>query len=98
MRSTPASAATSPRRWAASLTDLSIHHQVVVITHSPQVASRAHRHYFVYKTDKQGAERTITQVRELNKEQRVKAIATMLSQNPPSNSALKNARELIEAV
>ena len=42
----------------------------------------AHRHYFVYKTDKQGAERTITQVRELNKEQRVKAIATMLSQNP----------------
>ena len=80
------------------LTDLSTHHQVVVITHSPQVASRAHRHYFVYKTDKQGAERTITQVRELNKEQRVKAIATMLSQNPPSDSALKNARELIEAV
>ena len=80
------------------LTDLSAHHQVVVITHSPQVASRAHRHYFVYKTDKQGAERTITQVRELNKEQRVKAIATMLSQNPPSDSALKNARELIEAV
>ena len=80
------------------LTDLSAHHQVVVITHSPQVASRAHRHYFVYKTDKQNADRTITQVRELNKEQRVKAIATMLSQNPPSDSALKNARELIEAV
>ncbi|CAH1000189.1 DNA repair protein RecN [Neolewinella maritima] len=80
------------------LTDLSAHHQVVVITHSPQVASRAHRHYFVYKTDKQDAERTITQVRELNKEQRVKAIATMLSQNPPSDAALKNARELIEAV
>ena len=80
------------------LTDLSRHHQVVVITHSPQVASRAHRHYFVYKTDKQGVERTITQVRELDKEDRVTAIATMLSQDPPSDSALENARELIEAV
>ncbi|MCP9235029.1 DNA repair protein RecN [Lewinella sp. JB7] len=79
------------------LTDLSAHHQVVVITHSPQVASRAHRHYFVYKTDKQDADRTITRVRELDREERVRAIATMLSQNPPSNAALKNARELIEA-
>ncbi|WP_116105770.1 DNA repair protein RecN [Lewinella sp. IMCC34191] len=80
------------------LTDLSRHHQVVVITHSPQVASRAHRHYFVYKTDKQDADRTITRVRELDGDERVRAIATMLSQNPPSESALKNARELIEAV
>ena len=79
------------------LTDLSRHHQVVVITHSPQVASRADRHYFVYKTDKQGAERTITRVRELDRDERVRAIATMLSQNPPSASALVNARELIEA-
>ena len=79
------------------LTDLSKHHQVVVITHSPQVASRAHRHYFVFKTDKADAERTITQVRELDFEERVDIIARMLSQNPPSASALKNARELIEA-
>ncbi|THH41283.1 DNA repair protein RecN [Neolewinella litorea] len=86
------------QRMGRILTDLSRHHQVVVITHSPQVASRAHRHYFVYKTDKSDADRTITQVRELNGDERVTAIATMLSQNPPSESALKNARELIEAV
>ncbi|MBC6995333.1 DNA repair protein RecN [Neolewinella lacunae] len=78
------------------LTDLSRHHQVVVITHSPQVASRADRHYFVYKQDKEGVERTITRVRELNAEERVRSIAVMLSQNPPSESALTNARELIE--
>jgi DNA repair protein RecN (Recombination protein N) len=78
------------------LTDLSRHHQVVVITHSPQVASRADRHYFVYKQDKEGVERTITRVRELNREERVRSIAVMLSQNPPSESALVNARELIE--
>ena len=79
------------------LTDLAQHHQVVVITHSPQVASRADRHYFVYKRDKKGADRTITQVRELNKEERIRSIAVMLSQNPPSDSALVNARELVEA-
>ncbi|WP_116124184.1 DNA repair protein RecN [Lewinella sp. IMCC34183] len=86
------------QRMGRILTDLSKHHQVVVITHSPQVASRAHRHYFVYKTDKSDADRTITRVRELDRDERVRAIATMLSQNPPSESALKNAKELIEAV
>lgn len=79
------------------LTDLSQHHQVVVITHSPQVASRADRHFFVYKQDKADADRTITRVRELSREERVRSIAVMLSQNPPSDSALTNARELIDA-
>ncbi|SER26603.1 DNA repair protein RecN [Neolewinella agarilytica] len=78
------------------LTDLSQHHQVVVITHSPQVASRADRHFFVYKQDKEGVERTITRVRQLDQDERIRSIAVMLSQNPPSDSALKNARELIE--
>lgn len=78
------------------LTDLSRHHQVVVITHSPQVASRADRHYFVYKQDHKDAARTITKVRELDQEERIRSIAVMLSQNPPSDSALENARELVE--
>ena len=77
------------------LRDLSSHHQVVVITHSPQVAARADEHLFVYKKDDQ--ERTKTKVRVLQKEERIRAIATMLSQNPPSDSALENARELIGA-
>ena len=79
------------------LTDLSHHHQVVVITHSPQVASRADRHYFVYKQDREDADRTITKVRELDREERIRSIAVMLSQNPPSESALSNARELVDA-
>lgn len=79
------------------LTELAEHHQVVVITHSPQVASRADRHYFVYKQDKDGVDRTITRVRELNKEERIRSIAVMLSQNPPSDAALSNAKELVEA-
>ena len=77
------------------LRQLSDHHQVVSITHSPQIASKANAHYFVYKKDTE--ERTITKVKALSKEERIRAIATMLSSNPPSNSALENARELVES-
>lgn len=77
------------------LNDLSQHHQTVVITHSPQVASRADRHFFIYKTEEAGSNRTTTKLRQLNDDERVRAIATMLSQSPPSDSALENARELI---
>jgi DNA repair protein RecN (Recombination protein N) len=75
------------------LRQLSNEHQVVTITHSPQVASKADRHYFVFKVDK--PERTVTNVRLLSNDDRVRAIAVMLSQSPPSESALVNARELL---
>ena len=75
------------------LRKLSNEHQVVVITHSPQVASKADAHYFVYK--KVDGERTKTKVRALDKDERVRAIATMLSTSPPSDSAIENAKELL---
>lgn len=75
------------------LRNLSNEHQVVTITHSPQVASKADRHYFVFKVDK--PERTVTNVRLLSNEDRIRAIAVMLSQSPPSDSAMENARELL---
>ncbi|GJM35331.1 MAG: DNA repair protein RecN [Saprospiraceae bacterium] len=75
------------------LRSLSNQHQVTVITHSPQVASKADAHYFVYKKEK--TDRTVTNVRLLSEDERVRAIATMLSQSPPSESALENARELL---
>ncbi len=77
------------------LRNLAARHQVVSITHTPQVAARADRHYFVYKQVE--GTRTITQVRALNNEERVRAIAVMLSGNPPSPSALKTAEELVAA-
>lgn len=75
------------------LRSLSNQHQVVVITHSPQVASRADTHYFVYKQVRD--DRTVTGVRLLSDDERVTSIATMLSQNPPSESAIRNAKELL---
>lgn len=82
-------------RMGNILRKLSNQHQVVTITHSPQVASKADAHYFAYKVEKD--DRVITKVRELNKDERIRAIATMLSQNPPSDAAIENARQLIEA-
>lgn len=75
------------------LRQLSNHHQVVVITHSPQVASKADAHYFVYK--KVSGNSTATKVKLLDEEERVRSIAVMLSTNPPSEAALANARELM---
>jgi DNA repair protein RecN (Recombination protein N) len=80
-------------RMGHILRKLSDQHQVVTITHSPQVASRADKHYFVFK-DPSG-ERTLTRVKELNKEERINELAIMLSQNPPSISAIENAKELM---
>lgn len=82
-------------RMGHILRRLSRQHQVVSITHSPQIASQADTHYFVYKKDTE--ERTLAKLRLLNNEERIRAIATMLSQNPPSDAALNNARELIAA-
>jgi DNA repair protein RecN (Recombination protein N) len=78
------------------LQKLASHHQIVVITHSPQVAAKAEKHYFVYKTHKE--DRTFTNVRPLSTDERVRSIAVMLSQNPPSESAIANAKELLAAV
>jgi len=74
---------------------LSNHHQVVSITHSPQISSKADVHYFVHKRVKE--DRTVTAVKELTHEERVRTIAMMLSQNPPSAAALENARDLLSA-
>ena len=63
------------------------------ITHSPQIAAKADKHYFVHKNDK--ADRTVTAVKELNQEERIIEIAKMLSGNPPSSAAIENAKELM---
>ncbi|GDX44919.1 DNA repair protein RecN [Bacteroidota bacterium] len=75
------------------LRTLSNEHQVITITHSPQVAAKADTHYFVYKEEM--PEKTLTCVKSLDKEGRIFSIASMLSQNPPSAFAIENAKELL---
>ncbi len=75
------------------LKELSARHQVISITHTPQIAARADAHYFVFK--KVEGQRTVTNVRMLAPDERVRSIAVMLSGNPPSEAAIATARELV---
>lgn len=72
---------------------LSVSEQVIAITHLPQIASRASRHYLVEKTEKDG--RTITGIREVSADERVKEIARLLS-GETSDLSLEHARALLE--
>jgi DNA repair protein RecN (Recombination protein N) len=69
--------------------------QVITITHLPQIASKGQSHYFVYKDDEGAA--TNTRIKQLNQQERVLEIAKMLSGDKPGESALQNARELLNA-
>ncbi len=69
--------------------------QVVTITHLPQMASKGAHHLFVYKND--DADKTVSHIKQLNKEERINEIAKMLSTGNPTQSALKNAKELLNA-
>ncbi|MDE5784917.1 MAG: DNA repair protein RecN, partial [Duncaniella sp.] len=70
--------------------------QVITITHLPQVAAKASHHYKVYKED--SADRTLTHISLLGPDERVAAIATMLSGNSVDEAAMNNARSLLSNV
>ncbi|MBS1689188.1 MAG: DNA repair protein RecN [Bacteroidetes bacterium] len=82
------------RQVAVLLRDLSNYHQVICITHQPQVAAKGTTHFYVYKdVDNNG--RITTRLRILKKEERVLAIAQMIGGEKPSDAAMQNARELV---
>ncbi len=72
---------------------LASNHQVISVTHLPQIASAGHKHFFVYKEVKNNT--TETQLKPLSEMERVEEIAKMLSGDSPTESALANARELL---
>ncbi len=82
------------RQVALLLRDLAQYHQVICITHQPQVAGKGTRHYYVYKeADKTG--RLTTKIKVLQPSERVLAIARMIGGEQPSEAAINNARELV---
>ncbi|HEX8658988.1 MAG TPA: DNA repair protein RecN [Hymenobacter sp.] len=68
-------------------------HQLVAISHLPQMAAAGDVHYFVYKEDR--ADRTVSRIRELNQDDRIKEIAHMIAGANPSKNAFQSARELL---
>jgi DNA repair protein RecN (Recombination protein N) len=72
---------------------LAKHHQVIAITHLPQIASKGSSHFFVYKDD--SGKKTVTRIRKLSEKQRVEEIAKMLVGEKITDSALSSAKELL---
>jgi DNA repair protein RecN (Recombination protein N) len=81
------------RQVGGIMKELAARRQLICITHQPQIAGRADAHYFVYKEKKEG--RVLTGIRLLNQEERILAIARMLSGEQPTPAALANAREML---
>jgi DNA repair protein RecN (Recombination protein N) len=74
---------------------LSQKNQVICVTHLPQIASYADRHYFIEKRVEKG--RTLTRIALLQHEERVQEIARMISGERKTDSVLKHAAEMLKA-
>lgn len=81
------------KQVGAIMKDLANNRQIICITHQPQIAGKANAHYFVYKEIK--GEAVKTNIRLLSKDERITAIAQMLSGEKPTAAALENAREMV---
>ncbi|HSY62417.1 MAG TPA: DNA repair protein RecN [Cytophaga sp.] len=76
--------------------EMSARHQVMVITHLPQIAAMGDKHYFVYK-DASG-QRSISRMKELKEAERISEIAKMIGGENPTQTALKNAKEMLSSI
>ena len=81
------------RQVGMIMKDLSAAHQLIAITHQPQIAAKASAHYFVYKEIKD--DKIVTSIRLLNNDERITAIAKMLGGEKPTSAALENAKEMV---
>ena len=82
------------RRAGESMHRLGQFHQIIAITHLPQIASLGDVHFEVEKTVVDG--RTRTHIRRLDEAERAEAVAQLLAGASVSEAALQSARELIE--
>ena len=80
---------------AQLLAEMGDQHQMICITHLPQIAAKGQWHYRVSKRDE--ADKTHTFVEELNQEARLHEVAAMLSGSDTTEAALQNARTLMSA-
>lgn len=84
------------RQVGILLRKLASHHQIICITHQPQVAAKGTSHFYVFKEEGKDG-RIKTQLKLLAQDERVDAIARMIGGEQPSKAAIDNAKELVEA-
>lgn len=75
------------------MTQMAERHQLITISHLPQIAAKGSAHYFVYKDNRD--KKTVSNIRLLSETERVEEIAKMIGGSKPSRVALENAQELL---
>jgi DNA repair protein RecN (Recombination protein N) len=81
------------QKMADIMQQMSTNMQVITITHLPQIAAKGQQHYKVYKEDINN--NIITQLRQLNENDRISEIAEMLSGKNISETAIEHAKQLL---
>ena len=69
-------------------------HQLIAISHLPQIAARGDQHFLVYKDS--SSKKTVSEIKVLDPDQRIEEIAKMIGGAKPSTLARENAKELME--
>jgi DNA repair protein RecN (Recombination protein N) len=83
------------RRVGESMHDLARYHQIITITHLPQIAALGDRHFKVEKIVEDGT--TKTTIHQLDENEQATQVASLISGEDVTDAALKNARELMAA-
>lgn len=81
-------------RLGNRMKEMAQRHQVIAISHLPQIAAKADAHYFVFKDS--SSAKTESQIRKLESNDRVTEIAKMIGGAKPSAVNIENAKELME--
>jgi len=81
-------------KMGAMMRQLGNMHQVISITHLPQVAAAGQNQWLVYKSVAEN--KTLSSVKKLKYEERITVLGQMLSGSNPTDSALNNAKELLD--
>jgi DNA repair protein RecN (Recombination protein N) len=83
------------RRVGESMHALARYHQIITITHLPQIAALGDQHFKVEKRVENGT--TKTTIRRLTEDQQATQVASLISGEDVTDAALKSARELMAA-
>ncbi|MEJ5263131.1 MAG: DNA repair protein RecN, partial [Ignavibacterium sp.] len=78
-----------------ALRDLAEYHQIISITHLPQIAAMAHNHYVVEKIQEDG--RVVSHIRKLNEDEHIREVAKLLSGEKLTEASIQSAIQLIKS-
>jgi len=81
-------------KMAQMMLEMAKSHQVITITHLPQIAAKGQSHYFVYKDESSVI--TTSQIKKLTEQERLNEIAEMIGGKKASANALDSAKELMK--